>query len=168
MYSNDGFVEYIEVDHSFSLRILRSLFHCLLVFIVNIVILIFALLLMFYLPLKHSASFSFSLWCTLMLYLDLNLFFKLIVPGTQWTILITLFIYMVTSFRLKHFSYVLPFIICPLLCSQFVLSETQKTIWTLISCLSPSFLHLNVLVSYFCVFMLLASSYFLGEFFLFL
>ena len=85
-----------------------------------------------------------------MVHLDLNLFFKLIVPGTQWTILITMYIYMVTSFRLKHFSYVLHFIICPLLCSQFVLSETQKTIWTLIGCLSPLFLHLNVLVSSCC------------------
>ena len=100
-----------------------------------------------------------------LLYLDLNLFFKLIVPGTQWTILITMYIYMVTSFRLKHFSYVLHFIICPLLCSQFVLSETQKTIWTLIGCLSPLFLYLNVLVSYFCVFMLLASSFWESSFY---
>lgn len=81
LYSNDSFVAYIKVDHFFSLRILRSLFHCLLVLLIFHSDFCAFVDVLFYLPLKHSASSSFSVWCTLMLYLDLNLFFKLIVPS---------------------------------------------------------------------------------------
>lgn len=48
LYSNDSFVEYIKVDHFFPLKDFKIFVPLSSVFIVNIVILIFVLLLMFY------------------------------------------------------------------------------------------------------------------------